>query len=117
MPIERLTGGAHGRSRATIHDGQVYTVATAPDTNQDLAGQTVQTLAALDQNLADAGTDKSRILSATVYVVDIDKKDEMDAVWCDWIGPSENWPQRACVCAKLAGDTLVEIVLVAALPN
>ena len=75
MPIERLTGGAHGRSRATIHDGQVYTVATAPDTNQDLAGQTVQTLAALDQNLADAGTDKSRILSANVYVVDIAKKD------------------------------------------
>ena len=117
MSIERLAGGARGRSRATIHEGRVYTVATAPDTSQDLAGQTAQTLAALDQNLADAGTDKSRILTATVYVVDIDKKEEMDAVWCDWIGAAENWPQRACVCTGLAGDTLVEITLVAALPG
>ena len=117
MSIERLAGGARGRSRASIHEGRVYTVATAPDTSQDLAGQTAQTLAALDQNLADAGTDKSRILTATVYVVDIDKKEAMDAVWCDWIGPAENWPQRACVCTGLAGDTLVEITLVAALPG
>ena len=117
MSIERLAGGAHGRSRATIHDRRVYTVATAPDTNQNLAGQTAQTLAALDRNLADAGTDKSRVLTATVYVVDIAEKDEMDAVWCDWIGPAENWPQRACVCTGLAGDTLVEITLVAALPD
>ncbi len=117
MAIERLAGGARGRSSATIHDGLVYTVATAPDTSQDLAGQTAQTLAALDHHLASAGTDKTRILTATVYVADIDKKDEMDAVWCDWIGPAENWPQRACVCTGLAGDTLVEITLVAALPD
>ena len=117
MSIKRLAGGARGRSRATIHDGRVYTVATAPDTSQDLARQTAQPLAALDQHLADAGTDKSRILTATIYVVDIDKKEEMDAVWCDWIGPAENWPQRACVCTGLAGDTLVEITLVAALPG
>jgi len=117
MAIERLAGGARGRSRATIQGGRVYTVATAPDSSQDLAGQTAQTLAALDQNLADAGTDKTRILAATIYVVDIAKKDEMDAVWCDWIGPAENWPQRACVCTGLAGNTLVEITLVAALPD
>lgn len=117
MTIERLSGSARGRSRATIHDGLVYTVATAADSSQDLAGQTEQTLAALDKNLADAGTDKTQILSATVYVVDIAKKDEMDAVWCDWIGPAENWPQRACVCTGLAGNTLVEITIVAALPD
>ena len=117
MSIERLAGVARGRSRASIYEGRVYTVATAPDTSQDLAGQTAQTLAALDQHLADAGTDKSRILTATVYVVDIDKKEAMDAVWCDWIGPAENWPQRAGVCTGLAGDTLVEITLVAALPG
>ena len=117
MAIERLTGGARGRSRATIHGCHVYTVATAPDSSQDMSGQTAQTLAELDRNLADAGTDKTRILSATVYVVDITKKDEMDAVWCDWIGPAENWPQRACVCTGLAGNTLVEITLVAVIPD
>lgn len=115
MSIKRLAGGARGR--ATIHDGRVYTVATAADSSLDLAGQTAQTLEALDRNLADAGTDKSRILTATVYVTDIERKDEMDAVWCDWIGPEENWPQRACVCTGLAGTTLVEIALVAALPD
>jgi enamine deaminase RidA (YjgF/YER057c/UK114 family) len=117
VTIKRLGGGAQGRSRAVAQDGRVYTVATAPDTSQDLAGQTAQTLAALDKNLADSGTDKSHILSATVYVVDIAKKDEMDAVWCDWIGAAENWPQRACVCAGLAGNTLVEITIVATLPE
>ncbi len=117
MAIKRLAGGAQGRSRAVVHEGRVFTVATAPDTSQGLAGQTAQTLAALDQNLADAGTDKTRILSATVYVVDIAKKDEMDAVWCEWIGPADNWPQRACICTGLAGNTLVEITIVAALPD
>ena len=92
-------------------------IVRAFDPGKNLAGQTAQTLAALDRNLADAGTDKSRILAATVYIVDIDEKDEMDAVWCEWIGPAENWPQRACVCTGLAGDTLVEITLVAALPD
>ncbi len=117
MAIKRLAGAARGRSRAVAHDGRVYTVATAPDSSQDLAGQTAQTLAELDKNLADAGTDKTQILSATVYVVDIAKKDEMDAVWCEWIGAAENWPQRACVCTGLAGNTLVEITIVAALPS
>lgn len=117
MAIKRLPGDAKGRCRATVHDNRVYTVATAADTSQDVAGQTAQTLAALDRNLADAGTDKTRILSATVYIVDIARKDEMDAVWCDWIGPAENWPQRACVSTGLAGNTLVEITLVAALPD
>ena len=114
MSIERLTGGAQGRSRAVIQDGRVYTVATAPDDSAGLAEQTRQTLAALDRHLADAGSDKTRILTATVYLVDITAKTEMDAVWNEWIGPAENWPQRACVGAALASGTLVEITLVAA---
>jgi enamine deaminase RidA (YjgF/YER057c/UK114 family) len=112
MTIERMTGDAKGRSRAVAHGGQVYTVATAADTTADVAGQTEQTLAAIDRNLADCGTDKTRILSATVYLVDITRKAEMDAVWNAWIGP-DNWPQRACVGAALHGNTLVEITIVA----
>jgi len=117
MAIRRLASGAQGRSRAVIHDGCVFTVATAPDSSEGMAGQTAQTLAALDRNLADAGTDKTRILSATVYVTDIKQKDEMDEVWVEWIGSADNWPQRACVQTGLAGNTLVEITIVAALPK
>jgi len=112
MTIERLVGDAKGRSRAVAHEGRVYTVAPAADTPLDVAGQTEQTLAAIDRNLADCGTDKTRILSATVYLVDIARKAEMDVVWNAWIGP-DNWPQRACVGAALHGGTLVEITIVA----
>ena len=40
-------------------------------------------------------------------------KEQMDQVWCEWIGPKENWPQRACVGADLAGNDLIEIVVTA----
>jgi enamine deaminase RidA (YjgF/YER057c/UK114 family) len=113
MTIERLAGDARGRSRAVAYEGRVYTVATAADTTLDVAGQTEQTLAAIDRNLAHCGTDRTRILSATVYLVDIARKADMDAVWNAWIGPN-NWPQRACVGAALHGGTLVEITIVAA---
>jgi enamine deaminase RidA (YjgF/YER057c/UK114 family) len=61
------------------------------------------------------GTDKTRIIQATVYVTDIGKKDEMDAEWCKWLGTNpDHWPQRACIQVGLAGKDQVEIVLVAA---
>ncbi|MCP3972206.1 MAG: hypothetical protein GY717_18155 [Rhodobacteraceae bacterium] len=53
-------------------------------------------------------------MQATVYLRDMSRKAEMDEVWCDWVGGPENWPQRACVAADLAGDDLVEIVVTAA---
>ena len=112
MSIERIHGSAKGRSRATRHGGLVYAVATAP--GADITEQTRNTLAALEKNLVDGGADKTRIVQATVYLTDIANKAAMDAVWCEWIGPQENWPQRACVGAQLAGDNLVEIVAVAA---
>lgn len=110
--IERFSGGATGRSRASAWRDLVFTVATAD--GETLAEQTRNTLAIIDQNLADAGSDRSRMLSATVYLTNIKDKEQMDEVWCDWIGPAENWPQRACVQAALAGNTLVEITVIAA---
>lgn len=93
----------------------MWTVATAADTTADLAGQTRQSLEALDRNLADAGSDRTRMLSVTVYLADITTKAQMDAVWNEWVGEDwRHWPQRACVGAPLAGDTLVEIVVLAA---
>lgn len=114
MTITRIAGTSRGRSRAVVHGGLVYAVATDATSAPGIAEQTRRALAALDRNLEDAGSDKSRLLRATVYLRDMAMKPEMDAVWCDWVGPEENWPQRACVGAGLAGGDLVEIVVTAA---
>ena len=113
MSIKRFPGKAVGRSESVEHNGIVYTAVIATDLSVDLKGQTEQALEQLKTNLAEAGTDKSRLLSVTVYLTDISKKPVLNQVWDAWIG-AENWPQRACIEAKLEGDTLVEIVAVAA---
>ena len=113
MTIKRIPGGAQGRCSAVVHDGLVYAVATDSASAESVAAQTRNTLAALDRILGEAGSGKSGLLRATVYLRDMTTKAEMDAVWCDWIGPGSNWPQRACVGADLAGDDLVEIVVTA----
>lgn len=113
MTIERFHGQAQGRCRAVRHNGLVHAVATDTDNSATLAEQTRRTLEILEQNLVDAGSGKTGLLQATVYLADMAGKAEMDAVWCDWIGPAENWPQRACVGADLAGNDLVEIVVTA----
>ena len=102
-----------GRNRAVRHGGVVYTVATAP--GADIQAQTRAALAAIDVNLADAGSDKTCLLSVQIFRADLTQKAKMDEVWNDWIGPDwRNWPQRACVGAPLAPNTLVEIVVTAA---
>ncbi len=116
MTIDRLHGSARGRCRAVVHNGIVYAVATDPTSAKGIGEQTRRTLAELDRHLADAGSGKHRLLQATVYLRDMSMKADMDAVWCEWIGKPENWPQRACVGADLAGGDLVEIVVTAALP-
>jgi enamine deaminase RidA (YjgF/YER057c/UK114 family) len=113
MAIERWKGGAAGRCRMVKHNGMVWTVATARDKLPSVAKQTADVLAQLDASLAEAGTDKSKLLSATVYITDMAHKPEMDAVWCQWVHP-DGWPQRACVQVGLEGKDLVEIVITAA---
>ena len=85
MTIERYSGDAPGRSRASAWRDLVFTVATAP--GNSVATQTRSSLSMLDQNLRDAGSSRERLLSATVYLTDIAHKAEMDTVWCEWIGP------------------------------
>jgi len=113
VAIERWAGSAAGRSRIVKHGGLVYTVATARDKAASVGRQTVDALAVIDANLAEAGTDKSRLLSATVYITDMAHKPEMDAAWRAWVDP-ENAPQRACIGVALEGRDLVEIVVTAA---
>ena len=66
MTIERIYGSAQGRARATCHAGMVYAVATAPGDSPSVAEQTRLTLAGLEKTLEDAGSDKTRIVQATV---------------------------------------------------
>ncbi|MCP5155763.1 MAG: RidA family protein [Ectothiorhodospiraceae bacterium] len=115
MDIFRLRGDAVGRNRASRFGDLVFAVATAGRPGGSVADQTRLTLAALEQALVEAGSDKTRLLSATVYLTDIARKAEMDSVWCPWLGDdSANWPQRACVQAGLAPGDLVEITVIAA---
>lgn len=113
MTIERLAGTAAGRSSAVSYDGLVFAVATARDKSGDLRAQTRDALVFLDESLAKLGTDKSRIVSATVYITDMSKKAEMNEAWLAWVDAA-NAPQRACLGVALEGADLVEIVVVAA---
>lgn len=103
-------------SRAVIHGSTVYTCGhIANDANAGVAGQTKEILERLEALLAQAGTDKSKIVSGMVWLSDIATFDEMNSVWDAWIDPA-NPPVRACVEGKLAGPGLkVEIALIAAI--
>jgi len=115
MDITRLLGSARGRNRAAAYGDLVFAVATAGHVGTDLQGQTEASLADIEAALTQAGSDKTRLLQATVYLTDISRKAEMDEVWNAWIGPDPaTWPQRACVGVNLAPGDLVEIVVVAA---
>ena len=102
-------------SSAVIHGDTVYLQGlTGEDASADIKGQTQSVLDRIDARLAEVGSDKSKILSATIWVRDIADRDPMNEVWVDWIDP-ENPPVRACVEAKLARpELLVEIMVVAA---
>ena len=115
MTIKRFPGTAKGRCRAVTHGGLVYAVATDETCAPGVAEQTRRTLEMLDKTLTETGSDKTKLLSATVYLRDMSTKAEMDEVWCAWIGGEESWPQRACVGADLAGEDLIEVVVTAAL--
>lgn len=114
MTIQRFPGDAPGRCSAVAHNGLVYAVATDPVAAEGITAQTRNTLAQLDTVLAEAGSGKHALLQATVYLYDMAMKDEMDAVWCAWIGGPENWPQRACIGADPIGPKwLIEVVVTA----
>ena len=112
--IARFPGPGRPRSRAVVHNGLVYTVATAPVKSASLYDQTRQALVFLDESLAQAGSNKSRLLQVTVYITDMTQKTDMNRAWEEWVD-FENPPQRACMGAALEGGDLVELVVIAAL--
>jgi len=89
----------------------------AADPSADITGQARQVLAQIDELLSVAGTDKSKILSATIYLPDMGDFGAMNAVWEKWVVPGET-PARATVQANLAAPAYrIEIQVVAAVPT
>jgi enamine deaminase RidA (YjgF/YER057c/UK114 family) len=80
LPIQRWRGGAQGRSRAVAYQGLVWTVATSDDESGDVQAQARRCLVLLDQSLAEAGTDKTRLVSAQIFLADMNTKAQFDAV-------------------------------------
>lgn len=115
MAIRRLHVGPR-MSEVVIHGGVAYLAGQiAEDASQDIGGQTRQVLAAIDALLAEAGTDKTRLLTAQIFLADMADLAAMNAVWDVWV-PTGQTPARATVQAKLAKpEWKVEIVVSAAL--
>ena len=102
-------------SEMTVHNGTAYLAGqVAEDGSQDIRGQTQQVLGAIDKLLAEAGSDKSRILMAQIFIADLAEFPAMNEVWDAWVAPG-NAPCRATVQARLAKpEWKVEIVVTAA---
>ena len=112
--IQRLHPAAR-YSEAAIHNGTAYLAGqVADDATQDIVGQTRQVLAAIDRLLAEAGSDKTRILRAQVFLAEITDYAGMNAAWDAWV-PAGAAPPRATVEARLARpEWRVEVVVTAA---
>ena len=103
-------------NQMVAYNGLVFTAGQVAEENagKSVAEQTAEILRNIDSLLAEAGTDKSRILSATIYLADIASFAEMNKVWDAWVAP-DGKPVRATVEARLAGPQYaVEIAVIAA---
>jgi enamine deaminase RidA (YjgF/YER057c/UK114 family) len=114
MSIERFGVGPRMSEAAALGNLVFLSGEVADDRSQGVASQTRQILASIDETLAKAGTDKTKILKANIWLADIKDFSAMNEVWDSWV-PQGHTPARATVEAKLAApDILVEIMVVAA---
>jgi enamine deaminase RidA (YjgF/YER057c/UK114 family) len=101
MQIQRFESGKR-MSQAVVYGGFGFLAGqVADDTNADVKGQTTQILAKIDKLLAQIGSDKTRILSASIWLADYTSFAAMNEVWDAWV-PEGQAPARACVESKLA---------------
>ncbi len=117
MSIQRIGVGPR-MSKAVVHGGVIYLAGQVADETAggSVADQTLEILGIIDGLLAEAGSDKTQLLSVTIYLTDISTFAEMNAVWDGWVGPGHT-PARATVEAKLAAPKYkVEIACIAAKP-
>lgn len=116
MPIQRFEPNGKRLSHVLVHNGIAYVTGQVPsDRGRDVGGQTAEVLARIDTLLAKAGTDKTKILFAQVWLKHVVADfAAMNKAWEDWI-PEDALPARATVEANLAAeDILVEIAVQAA---
>jgi enamine deaminase RidA (YjgF/YER057c/UK114 family) len=114
MEIKRLHVGK-SLSEVAIHNGTVYLAGQiAENGTQNIEGQTREVLGHIDRLLAEAGSDKTRILMCQIYLADIQDYVGMNSVWNEWVA-QDHTPPRATVQATLAKpEWLVEIAVTAA---
>jgi enamine deaminase RidA (YjgF/YER057c/UK114 family) len=115
MSVQRHDTGPR-MSKAVVHGNTVYLAGIVADNakGKSVTEQTKDILSIIDGYLAKAGTDKSKLLSANIWITDMSTFGEMNAVWDGWVSPG-NTPARATVEAKLASpEYKVEIMVVAA---
>ena len=116
MTITRI-GAGNRMSRAVIHGGKAYLAGFVADANagKSVKEQTSDILAQIDAVLAEAGTDKTKILKANIWLTDMSTWAEMNDAWDAWVVAGQT-PARATVESKLAGPGLdVEIMVEAAI--
>jgi enamine deaminase RidA (YjgF/YER057c/UK114 family) len=115
MSIQRIGIGAR-MSKAVVHGATIYLAGQVADKTigKSVAEQTQEILGIIDALLAEAGSDKSKILSATIYLADISTFADMNKAWDAWVVAGHT-PARATVEAKLVtADYKVEIAVIAA---
>ena len=116
MSIRRIGAGAR-MSKAVVHGNTVYLAGQVADTSTSasVAEQTQEIVGIIDELLKEAGSDKTKILSATIYLSDISTFPQMNSVWDTWVVAGHT-PARATVEAKLAApEYTVEIAVIAAI--
>jgi enamine deaminase RidA (YjgF/YER057c/UK114 family) len=112
MTIKRFDAGPR-MSQAVVHNGTVY-VAGQVAKGATVKEQTTAILRQIDELLKQAGTDKTKLLSANIWLTSMANFSEMNSVWDAWVSPG-NTPARACVESKLAAsDFAVEIACICA---
>ena len=113
MTIRRIEVGPR-MSQAVVHGNTVYLAGQVGTAGQSVTEQTKEVLAKIDALLAEAGSSKSKLLQAVIWLADMRDFADMNAVWDKWVEPG-NTPARATGEAKLAGPGyLVEITVIAA---
>jgi enamine deaminase RidA (YjgF/YER057c/UK114 family) len=115
MSIQRFDTGPR-MSQVVIHGDTVYLAGVVANkaAGESVAKQTQEVLSIIDGHLAKAGSDKSKLLTATIYLTDMKTFAEMNAVWDGWVSAG-NTPARATVEARLAAPRYnVEIMVTAA---
>lgn len=111
--IKRIETGAR-MSQAVTHNGIAYLAGQVGNPGESVTDQTKAVLAQIDRLLAECGSDKTRILSAQIWMADMADFAEMNAVWDAWV-PAGHAPARATGESALATpDYKVEIIVVAA---